>query len=212
MHGSSLLAALALLLAGISGAHASTPREWRFDVFLGDRPIGTQVFRVSDEGSRQRVRTEAKFDVDILFINAYSYRHRNEEVWEQGCLASIEADTDDNGTPFRVKGALGADGFAVETQTTRTTLPSCVRSFAYWNPQYLKAPKLLNAQTGEFENVMLRRLGDDVLDVRGEKRPAHHYALEGPALRIELWYSPDDEWLALESSSNGGRTIRYVRQ
>jgi hypothetical protein len=212
MRRPSVLAAVALILGSALGSHASTPTEWRFEVFLGDKPIGTQTIQVTDEGTRKRVRTEASFDVKILFVNAYSYRHRNEEVWERGCLASIDSTTDDNGKPFRVKGAPVADGFAVETQAARTTLQSCVRSFAYWNPQYLKSPRLLNAQTGEFEDVTLRRLGDEVVDVAGEKRPARRYALQGPTMRIDLWYSPDDEWLGLESSSKGGRTIRYVRQ
>jgi hypothetical protein len=208
----SLPVALTLVLGGALGAGASATREWRFDVFLGAKPIGTQVVQVTDEGTRKRVTTEARFDVNILFVNAYSYRHRNEEIWEGGCLASIESTTDDNGKPFRVKGTSGADGFAIETRTAHTTLPSCVRSFAYWNPDFLKAQRLLNAQTGEYEDVILRSLGDETLDVRGEPRPAHRYALEGPKLRIDLWYSPDDDWLALESSSKGGRTIRYVRQ
>lgn len=208
----SLPVALALVLGGAFGARASTPREWRFDVFLGKRPIGTQVVHVTDDGTRERVTTEATFDVNILFVNAYSYRHRNEEVWERGCLASIDSTTNDNGKPFRVKGTSGTDGFAIETQGARATLPACVRTFAYWNPDYLKAQRLLNAQTGEYEDVTLRPLGEEMLEVRGGRRPARRYALEGRQLRIDLWYSPDDDWLALESSSKGGRTIRYVRQ
>lgn len=203
--------ALLLVLGGALNARASTPREWRFDVFLGDRPIGTQVFEVTEEGARERVRTQASFDVNILFVNAYSYRHRNEEVWERGCLASIDSTTDDNGKPYRLKGASASNGFAVETQASRATLPACVRTFAYWNPEYLNAHRLLNAQTGEYEDVTLRALGDETLQVRGERRSARRYALEGSTLRIDLWYSPDNDWLALESKK-GGRTIRYVRR
>ena len=42
-------------------------------------------------------------------------------------------------------------------------------------------------------------------------RLARRLVLEGPELRIDLWYSPDDDWLALESASKGGRKLRYVR-
>jgi hypothetical protein len=209
--GSCVVTGVAVLLAAALEARASTPREWRFDVFLGDKPIGTQVFQVTGEGARQRVRTEARFDVNILFVNAYSYRHRNEEVWERGCLASIESTTDDNGKPYRLRGTSGSNGFAIETRANRATLPECVRTFAYWNPDYLKAQRLLNAQTGEYEDVTLRPLGEETLEVRGEKRSAHRYALEGPRLRIDLWYSPENDWLALETKK-GGRTLRYVRQ
>jgi hypothetical protein len=206
----SVPVALAVVLGGAPGALASTPREWRFDVFLGDKAIGTQVYRVTAEGPRERVRTEAAFDVNFLFVNAYSYRHRDEEVWERGCLASIESTTDDNGKPYRLTGTSASDGFAIQTQASRATLPDCVRTFAYWNPEYLKAQRLLNAQTGEYENVTLRPLGEETVEVRGERRPARRYALVGPTMRIDLWYSPDNDWLALESKK-GSRTIRYVR-
>ena len=75
----------------------------------------------------------------------------------------------------------------------------------------LQAPKLLNPQTGEYEDVTVRVLGDVTLEVRGVPRPARRYVAEGPKLRIDLWYSPDNDWLALESASKGGRTLRYVR-
>jgi hypothetical protein len=206
--------ALALLLASAGVAAATEPREreWRFEVFLEDKPIGEQVFRLREEGGRARLLTEASFDVKVLFFTAYTNRHRNEEIWKDGCLERIESTTDDNGAPFRLHGRVAGEGFVVETEKFSTTLPSCVRSFAYWNVDYLmRAPKLLNSQTGEYETVTVRSLGEERLDVRGAPRPTRRYALEGPKLRIDLWYSLDNDWLALESASKGGRRLRYVR-
>lgn len=208
----AFLSSLVLVFGFALAAQASGPREWRFDVFLEDKPIGKQVFRVTADGARERVTSEATFDVNFLFITAYTYRHRNEETWEKGCLSRLESTTDDNGTAFRVQGEAGTGGFVVETQAARTTLPSCVRSFAYWNADYLQARRLLNPQTGEYEDVTMRALGEELLDVRGVTRPARRWVLQGPKLRIDLWYSPENDWLALESASKGGRTLRYVRE
>jgi len=201
----------ALVFGSALTAQAAAPREWRFDVFLENKPIGTQTFRVTEEGALSRVLSEASFDVTFLFITAYTYRHRNEEVWEGGCLTSLESTTDDNGKPFRVSAEAQGNGFVVETESARATLPACVRSFAYWNPDYLQASRLLNPQTGEYEDVTVRRLEDGTLDVGGKTKPARRYVIEGPKLRIDLWYSPENDWLALESASKGGRTLRYVR-
>jgi hypothetical protein len=200
------------LLATVSASPAAEPREWRFKVFLEDRPIGEQVFRLSEEGGRVRLLTEASFDVKVLFFTAYTYRHRNEEIWRNGCLERIESTTDDNGERFRLLGQAGSDGFIVETAKFNTTLPSCVRSFAYWNVDYLKAPKLLNSQTGEYEAVNVRALGEEVLEVNGTSLRALRYSIEGHRLHIDLWYSLEDDWLALESASKGGRKLRYVRE
>ena len=45
--------------------------------------------------------------------------------------------------------------------------------------------------------------------VGGEELPSLRYRLEAGDLRLELWYSEDKEWLALESEVAGGRTLRY---
>jgi len=211
MRRHAVLASLCLL-AMAGGARATEPQEWRFKVFLEDKPIGTQIFRLSRDGDRARLLTEASFDVKVLFFTAYTYRHRAEEMWRNGCLERIESTTDDNGERFRLVGQAETNGFVVKTEKFGAMLPRCVRSFAYWNVDYLNAPKLLNSQTGEYEAVTVRPVGQETVNVGGVQIAAHRYVLEGSKLRIDLWYSLDDDWLALESSSKGGRKLRYVRE
>lgn len=209
----AFLGTIVALVLGTNVAVAATQGEWRFRVLLEDDPIGHQTFRVTQQGSRARVDIDASMDVKILFLTVYSYRHHNEESWEGDCLASIASSTDDNGTPFRVNGKREGDAFVVDTGKVRASLPPCVHSFAYWDLRKLRESSLLNSQTGEFEAVRLRELGEETVQALGSERRARRYALEGPQLRIDLWYSSDDDdWLALESRSKGGRMIRYVRE
>jgi hypothetical protein len=212
-HRFGFLLALALLVPFADrGAQAAAPaREWRFKVFLEDSPIGEQTFRLTEDGPRSTVRIEASLDVKILFFTAYSYRHENEEVWEDGCLTSIRTKTDDNGEPFRVSGSRSGEAFVVETAGGTESLPACVHSFAYWNLDRLRAPRLLNSQTGRYEPVSVREIGQETLRYRGSDVSARRYPLESPEFRIDLWYSDQKEWLALESL-RGGRTLRYVRE
>jgi hypothetical protein len=187
-------------------------REWRFRVFLDEKPIGEQIFRLTEDGSRSRVSIEADLEVKIFFLSAYSYRHRNEEVWEGDCLRSMTSQTDDNGTPFRVNGILEADGFVVQTATAHSTLPACVHSFAYWSLEDLRVPNLLNSQTGEYQAVSMHELGEEQRPFRGQTTSARGFALEGPGLRIDLWYAADNEWIALDSKTKSGRMLHYVRE
>lgn len=206
----ALLCLLATLWSG--NAVADVPKEWRFRVLLDGSPIGSQSFRVTPEGEGSRVSIEAAFDVKFLFVTAYSYRHRNEEVWNGSCLASIESTTDDNGKKFKVSGTKAGESFRVVTDKGREELPPCVVSFSYWAPDRLGAARLLNSQTGEYEPVTLKDLGEETRPLRGQPVKARHLALQGPKLHIDLWYTADNDWLALESTTTSGRRLRYDRE
>lgn len=210
------IAALTSLLLSIllvpAPASSSTGQEWRFDVSLDGSPIGWQTFRLSRDGDLSRISIEASFDVKLLFFTAYSYRHRNEEVWDGDCLRSLTSTTDDNGELFEVRAKSAGDAVLVETKKARETLPACIRSFAYWNPSALEAGRLLNSQTGEYLDISLRERGDATILFRGQPTRARHVVLEGNKLHIELWYTQDNDWLALESTTAGGRKLSFSRQ
>ena len=150
-----------------------------------------------------------------LFVNLYRYRHQSTEVWQDNCLRSIDSVTDANGKPFLVEGNLvagqaKANYFQVNTAGTETELPPCVMTFAYWNPIFLDEEKLLNSQTGIYEDVTITRIGEESLQLDGEAVAAVKYLIDLKAGPITLWYSANNfRWLALESVAAGGRILRY---
>jgi hypothetical protein len=184
---------LALLLLVAVPAFAET-RDWNFRVFLDEREIGRHRFTLSGRGAERELRSEARFDVRILRIPAYRYRHDALERWRGECLESLSATTDDNGEPSAVnwRGEAGA----------------CDMSFAYWNPRILQARRLLNAQTGEVVPVTVTAQGEEMVEVRGRKVLAQRQRLSGPKLSIDLWYA-GGEWVALQSEAAGGRRLIY---
>ena len=204
-----------LLLAAFASAFLAMPaaaadRAWEFEVSLDDRKIGYHRFVLSEDGDRQVLETEAAFDVKLLFITAFRYRHSNVEIWDDGCLASIDARTDSNGKLFEVKGTRKADRLSIVRDNGDDELEDCVRTFAYWDSTVLEAERLLNSQTGEYESVSVREDGEDVIEVAGTPVAARRYTLSAKAGDIRLWYASDtDTWLALEAPAKGGRTIRY---
>ena len=139
----------------------------------------------------------------------YEYQHENHETWQDDCLTSIESSTDANGKPFAVFGQRQEDTFIVNGASGETVLPSCVMSFAYWNPDFLDQKQLLNSQSGEYLDVLISSPIQEQLEVQGEMRPAYRYKLVAGDLKLDLWYSEAREWLGLESEAEGGRTLRY---
>ncbi len=202
---------MVLSMIAVSPASAMEPDlSWRFGVLLDDKRIGFHNFHVSRDGDRQLLETEAEFDVKFLFFTAFRYRHQNVESWNDGCLSSIDASTNSNGRELDVRGRRAADGFEVTGKAGSSTLPDCVRTFAYWNPDILEADRLLNSQTGEYEDVSVAFESDDVVNVGDRTVHALRYRLSAKAGDITLWYSTvDRRWLALEAPAKGGRTIRY---
>ncbi len=160
------------------------------------------------DGVRE-VRSEADFDYKFLFVSVYQYQHRAAERWADNCLLAIDASTNANGDRVAVTGKQTSDSFVVQRDQRQVQLPDCVMTFAYWNADFLDQAQLLNPQTGEFVDVRVDAIGDDLLDIRGAKVVAQRFRLTAYQTDLTLWYSDDNEWLALESVAKGGRTIRY---
>lgn len=206
----SLLLMICIFCATNVSANSSAQARWEFEVLLDGKKIGYHEFTVSNDDGVQKVRMEARFDVKLLFVNVFSYRHQNEEVWEGNCLYSITSETKSNGKEFSVSGRASGDEFQLQSLSSENTLPRCIMTFAYWNPDFLMADQLLNGQTGEYEMVEITREGEETLAIDGQDISAIRYTINGTASPITLWYAAADQrWLALESVVNGGRVLRY---
>ncbi|MDH3349917.1 MAG: DUF6134 family protein [Gammaproteobacteria bacterium] len=210
---------ISLLLIGLSGLFVAAPvpatdnsgavARWDFDVYLNDKRVGKHFYEVSDIDGIRRVQSEANFKYKILFIPAYRYEHSNTEQWSDSCLLGFEAKTNANGKLIDVSGEKAGDNFIVDNGEVAVDLPECVMSFAYWDPRFLDQTRLLNPQTGEYVEVSVEQVAEEVLEVRGQPVAAKRFRLTAYEVDLTLWYSADDQWLALESVAKGGHVIRY---
>ena len=208
-----LLLGLLATAAWLSEACGAAPQtQWRFSVYLDDAEIGYHEFRLSTTAGGQRLQSEARFAVRVLMVPVYRYVHEAVEYWDGDCLQRIEATTNDNGRLLSVQGRAEDDSFMVTTGSGRQVLSGCVMSFAYWDTRILKADRLLNAQNGEYVDVEVTALGAEAISLDDRTVAARRYRLTGDDLRIDLWYSEDRQWLALQSTTTSGRTLSYRRQ
>ena len=160
--------------------------------------------------------SEAEFKVKFLFFTAYQYQHENSETYRNNCLLEIDSQTNANGKDFEVEGNQVDDGFRIEANKAEDMLvpesrDACIKTFAYWDPSFLKEEKLLNSQTGELLDVEVEKIARETLTVRGQEVKAERYRLLAKNVEVDVWYSDADRcWLALESTVKGGRKLRYV--
>lgn len=202
-----IISLLSLALA----SKAASAKDWTFDVYLDKNKIGQHTFSLSDA---DELTSKAKFNVKVLFINAYQYEHKAIEKWQGDCLTSLEAHTVENKIITNVKGNLTNTNFLVDDGKTKQSLPACNMTFAYWNPKILTQSKLLNPQNAEWLDTKITKLGTETIDVKGKNIEATHYKLDGSLagknkLKIELWYNTDNDWVALKSITPEGYTINY---
>lgn len=203
----TLIIAFLFLFCGV--AAAETTRTWDFSVSLDGKPIGYHRFEVVRQGDLAEVTSKAHFDVKILFVNAFRYRHTNRETWSENCLQGFSADTTVNRKQLKVQGRRDGTQLVVDDGSGPTPVGNCVMSFAYWNAEFLEQSQLLNPQSGEYVDVEVTPLPSGFIDVRGERVLANSYQIRGPKMSLTVWYSDDKDWLALESVARGGRILRY---
>lgn len=89
------------------GSGPPRPGRWDFTVTLDDKPIGRHRFELAGDpvGGEWTLKSQADYDVRILGLTVYTYRHSATERWRAGCLAQLEARTDDNGDVTSVQAA-----------------------------------------------------------------------------------------------------------
>jgi hypothetical protein len=209
------LVLLASCIAVVTPAVASTTQHselFNFKVYLDDRLIGKHEVTINRNEDSKSVRTVADFDVRFMYIPVYSYTHESVELWNNGCLQKIETRTDDNGDNYYIDANRDGKALEIETQDGKRSLDGCIRTFAYWDPRLLDAERLLNTQTGEYQQVSITDLGTGKLDAIGTSYEARQFRLQAEDVTIDLWYTDNDKmrWLALETETSSGARLRYL--
>lgn len=205
---------ITLCTCGVTAAaQAQTHKEFFFKVMLDEREIGFHSFRVNQFETHETVDIQANFKVTFFAIPLYRYGHQNQEVWRNGCLESIQSQTNDNGDNYSVDGQRDTSGFSLATQDERFDLDqNCVMTFAYWNMDMLEQDRLLNAQNGEYLPVKIDFEGSETLQIDDASVDAIRYRLSSSehGIDITVWYDQATRrWLSLESRTEGDRLIRY---
>jgi hypothetical protein len=175
-----------------------------FEVFLDDREVGRHTFELLEKGDSIQVSSSMSLDFKLFKIKQVKYRHQADEVWESGCLVSLQSETEKQGKAFAVDASTDQTGLVVQRAKEIETLDGCVRGFSYWNPQWLQGAYLLNAESGI--NVPV-----EINSRISAQDSITHIAITLPKADIDLQYDDAGEWLSLQTELLIGGTLRYQR-
>jgi hypothetical protein len=183
--------------------------EIHFRVLRNGSPVGFHRVRFSRQGPDLIAQTKFQIAVDLLFINAYRYEYTSTALWRHGCLISIAAETNDNGTVTRVE-AVAEDG-GMRISGPSGTAMAARRHFPteHWHSGVLASDRVLNTITGELSAVDILDRGKETVTVNGFSTTARRYAYTGQ-LRNEVWYDDIGRWVKMRFTAKDGSTIEYV--
>ena len=176
-----------------------------FQVFLNDREVGSHEFRIVKKNRQIEVDSSLNIEFKAMGFFKVKYAHKANEIWRNGCLQSLVSETQKRGKKINVEAQQSDLGMVVKGSKSTQTLNGCVRTFAYWNPQFLYEDYLLNAENGEYVPVAVT--SSALVNNAGSK-----VSIDGAKVDIQLEYDTSGKWLSLQSELKMGGILRYVRQ
>ena len=185
-----ILSLLFLLLSSFLSA-----KEFNFKVLLNDKDIGHHRFSVED----QTVKSDAAFDVKLWIIPAYKYRHKATETNLNGCLTTLQSETQDGADNFVLKTIEATPNFKILVNQKEITHASCMQTFRYWD-------------------INFTHDGTEPINTLGKSIRANKYTLKAlgdqdEKFHIELWYHPETQaWLQLKSYVKDDNVLTYILQ
>ena len=199
-------------LDSVANTTLTTEEQLSFRVFLDDREIGYHNVQLRRTPEETEVSVDTSFDIKILFFNAFSYRHNAQERWNGACLEEVRSATEYGGDQLYLRSEATETGLKIISQNREITLTGCIRSYAYWDLERLRTSRLLNTQTGEYQDVNLTDLGMTSLQIGSHNLMAISYQLETEQGDITLWYGENQEWLGLQTRVRGNKILSYINE
>jgi len=176
----------------------------KFDIIRKNKTIGSHIIDFKKNDDLLIIETNININVKILFIPAYKFSHKSQEVWKNGNFLKISAHTDfEDEREYFIEGeiidnqllASGMDGDISEDQYI---IPS-----NFWNINVLKEKKIFDTQKGIIREISVKNLGLEEIKIDDKKINCKKFSFnassnpkdKGPFPEYTLWYSEEDELL-----------------
>jgi hypothetical protein len=211
--GGAFLYAPRLLAEPMKAGQLSAPpgKSLGFVVTRQGDKIGDHVLTFDGQGDNLTVHVDVQLKVSIGPIVVFRYTHHAVEVWQNGQLASLDTETNDDGTHHKVTGRFTPDGFKVEGSKTQPYIaPPDALPATHWNRKQLDGP-WINTQDGRLLHPVITPMGQEMIPVAsGGKIPARHFSLTGDAI-LETYYDDARNWVGLNFKAGDGSVILYEK-
>jgi hypothetical protein len=205
----AILAVLILALCTFRSDASLRPADpIRFLITQDGERLGRHTVSFEKIGGDLHVKIAIDATTELPFLGTYTYAHRNHEVWRDGKLIKLNAETDDNGdrhwvTATATETSLRVDGSGGRYDAPLNTVPtSC------WFYGTVRQHQLLDTTNGKLISVRIAPKQTEFVETVGGVRDATRYDVSGD-LNLTLWYSETGRWLK-SAFRIAGSDIEYL--
>lgn len=203
-----ILCAATMWAAPASGwtADKPEPAEVReFEILVDDKPVGTHVMRIRDQGDRFAVTLTSDVEVKVLFYR-YRYHFHAKEQWDNNRLTSFHAVTNDNGKKVRVQWKRDSDNSVLLFQDRLAEIkpPHQTTSYSRLPPgaEETRQLRLLKLDDGEEIATTWKPAEESEWRVKDRAIRCRKWVVEGD-VEAELWFDAAG-WLVRQQTVERG--------
>jgi len=206
----ALSAALGAMALPRLGQSAAPPQDILFRVLLKGGDIGTHRVTFAPTAVGFDVDIGIDLTVKVAFITAYRYEQLGHDSWSGGRLVGASYRTNDNGKLSTLQARAESSQLTVQGASGKLELPpGTMTDLGFWNEAIIKAPMIVDSQTGEAGQMQSGTGTPERIVVRGSEIPATRYAVSATKGRTgSVWYSADGHWVKAQIITRG-HTLDY---
>jgi hypothetical protein len=173
--------------------------------------IGEHILTFTRAGDALTVSVAVDIVVGLGPIAFFRYKHRATVLWQGEQVVSVDAETNDDGTPRRMSARRDESGLVVEGSKAprRYTAPPKSLPGTHWNRAMLDAP-FINTEDGRLMHPTVSMVGMEAVPVTGGTVQARHYTMRGDA-DLDTFYDQTPCWVGLRFTAKDGSEIRYLK-
>ena len=124
------LSGITMLAASRSGAVSlahdlpDAGRVIEYDIVWHNKPIGRHSIKILHGEPQVQIEHDVEIEVSVLFVTALSMTHKSNELWENGHLIGLNADTVKNDQKTALSGKQTGNKFVLEQPEKKLVLPA----------------------------------------------------------------------------------------
>ena len=183
----------------------------KFDVYREGKNVGSHVVEFRGDADDLTVISKFNLQIDVLFINVFSFNYSSEANWKRGILERLAVDVDDNGDPFTFNVQRESEKLIVVNRQNNFSVPIPLYPTNHWNVGVLNQQRILNTLTGELNKIKIIKKGMEKIETGRGKVNSIRYAYTGE-LETDIWYDHTGRWVGMQFMGRDGSLIKYVCQ
>jgi hypothetical protein len=191
-------------------AQQAVPAALDFAIERNNEQVGFHRIRFGREDGRLVVDTEVSVRVTVVFMTVYRFTHKAREVWADGRLVALEAETDDDGTPHRLSVRADGDVLRVTHNGAQSTVASGLIPTSLWNRAMVEQTVLLGTLRGDAMPTQVTRLGPEtVAGPNGDVEADGFLVDASPDYKRWVWYDRTGRVVAVRLLGRDGSAVSY---